>query len=572
MSRSLTHELVRHRAGFAYSQLSQRYVDESEASFVIPPAIVGDEALEGAWRAQVESAQAAYVALVAELMERYGWVADKVHRRKMAREAARAVLPNATETKIVVTANARAWRTMLELRSSEGAELEIRRMAVAALRLLQQRGAGILLRLRDLHGRGSSRSGADLVPQSLSDARSESRGSADRRSVSHARIRRALGSTFARKKIIALKFSPFVFCASSSRWHFSCALASSSRTRRTSRKIETPGGGIAADDNRDWMTRIGFAYNQKPESTVGLVSASDCPSRAPTKSLLSIDDVFAEWDSADTIDAVASALSAYGTSSASRRRADFPERLRAERPDIVFNIAEGLHGTNREAHVPAICEFFDVPYSGSDPFTLVALPPQGANEGLPHRARNSRRARSSSSNPTRELEHSLSNANPRFPLPASRFPLFVKPVQEGSSKGITERNFVRTRDELEAQARFLLETYAQPVIVEAFLPGAEFTCGVLGNGATARVLPLVGMNFGSLPAGALPIYGYEAKWIWDVPSESARHLRVPGARSTRGSSRRSKTSCCARIACSAAATGRASTCASTRPACRTSSR
>jgi thymidylate synthase (FAD) len=142
VSRSLTHELVRHRAGFAYSQLSQRYVDESEASFVIPPAMVGESALEEPWRAQVEGAQTAYVALVGQLMERYGWVADKVHRRKMAREAARAVLPNATETKIVVTANARAWRTMLELRSSEGAELEIRRLAVAALRLLQQEAPG----------------------------------------------------------------------------------------------------------------------------------------------------------------------------------------------------------------------------------------------------------------------------------------------------------------------------------------------------------------------------------------------------------------------------------------------
>jgi thymidylate synthase (FAD) len=142
VSRTLTHELVRHRAGFAYSQLSQRYVDESEANFVIPPAMVGDESLESIWRTQVEQAQAAYVGLVAQLMERYGWVADKVHRRKMAREAARAVLPNATETKLVVTANARAWRTMLELRSSEGAELEIRRMAVLALRLLKAEAPG----------------------------------------------------------------------------------------------------------------------------------------------------------------------------------------------------------------------------------------------------------------------------------------------------------------------------------------------------------------------------------------------------------------------------------------------
>jgi thymidylate synthase (FAD) len=142
VSRSLTHELVRHRAGFAYSQLSQRYVDESEANFVVPPAMVGEEALMETWRAQVEGAQAVYVALVAELMERYSWVGDKVHRRKMSREAARAVLPNATETKIVVTANARAWRTMLELRSSEGAELEIRRMAVAVLRMLQEEAPG----------------------------------------------------------------------------------------------------------------------------------------------------------------------------------------------------------------------------------------------------------------------------------------------------------------------------------------------------------------------------------------------------------------------------------------------
>src|SRR5215212_1995854 len=103
VSRSLTHELVRHRAGFAYSQLSQRYVDESEAAFVVPPAVAGDAELERAWREQVEDAQAAYVALVSQLMERYGWVADRVHRRKMAREAARAVLPNATETKVVVT-------------------------------------------------------------------------------------------------------------------------------------------------------------------------------------------------------------------------------------------------------------------------------------------------------------------------------------------------------------------------------------------------------------------------------------------------------------------------------------
>ena len=143
ISRSCSHELVRHRAGFGYSQLSQRYVDESHAAFVMPPAILGDAKLEAEWEREVADAQAAYVRAVEALLERHAWVSDKVHRRKVAREAARSVLPNATEVKIVVSGNARAWRTMLELRCGEGAELEIRRMAVACLRALQD-AAGAL--------------------------------------------------------------------------------------------------------------------------------------------------------------------------------------------------------------------------------------------------------------------------------------------------------------------------------------------------------------------------------------------------------------------------------------------
>jgi thymidylate synthase (FAD) len=112
-------------------------VDESQAAFVVPPAVLGDAKLEKAWLDQVTAAQAAYVAAVEGLSAKYSDVENKVHRRKMAREAARSVLPNATETKIVVSGNARAWRTMLELRTSEAAEMEIRRMAVECLRVLQ---------------------------------------------------------------------------------------------------------------------------------------------------------------------------------------------------------------------------------------------------------------------------------------------------------------------------------------------------------------------------------------------------------------------------------------------------
>ena len=127
ISRSCSHELVRHRAGFGYSQLSQRYVDESHAAFVMPPAIIGDAMLEREWTGQVQAAQHAYVQAVDHLMEKYSWVEDKVHRRKMSREAARSVLPNATETKIFVTANARALRRLareVEKRTSIDPNLE----------------------------------------------------------------------------------------------------------------------------------------------------------------------------------------------------------------------------------------------------------------------------------------------------------------------------------------------------------------------------------------------------------------------------------------------------------------
>ena len=106
------------------------------------------------------AAQAAYVAAVERLMARYAWVDDSIHRRKMAREAARSVLPNATEVKIVASANVRAWRTMLELRLGEGAELEIRRMAVACLRVLQQEAPALFGDFEIYHDGGWKRGGA----------------------------------------------------------------------------------------------------------------------------------------------------------------------------------------------------------------------------------------------------------------------------------------------------------------------------------------------------------------------------------------------------------------------------
>jgi thymidylate synthase (FAD) len=145
VSRSFTHELVRHRAGWAYSQLSQRYVDESATMFVAPPALLELGPTHPAWAdwvASVRTARLIYIRLSNYLFDQYKHIEDRVHRRKTAREAARSVLPNATETKILATANARAWRTMLELRTSEGAEREMRRAAVMSLRVLQREAPG----------------------------------------------------------------------------------------------------------------------------------------------------------------------------------------------------------------------------------------------------------------------------------------------------------------------------------------------------------------------------------------------------------------------------------------------
>jgi thymidylate synthase (FAD) len=138
VSRTLTHELIRHRAGMGYSQLSQRYVDESVAEYVEPDCIAADPELHSLWLDAVGHAHRAYVQLVDKLHEHFRDEPDKTLRRKLARQAARSVLPNATETKIFVTANARALRHFIEMRGSRHAEVEIRKLAVQVLRLMQK--------------------------------------------------------------------------------------------------------------------------------------------------------------------------------------------------------------------------------------------------------------------------------------------------------------------------------------------------------------------------------------------------------------------------------------------------
>jgi thymidylate synthase (FAD) len=141
-SRSLTHELVRHRH-FGYSQLSQRYVDESVAEYVEPDCIADDPELHRIWLETIAASHRSYVLLTEKLLSKFQEEPDRTMRRKLARQAARSVLPNATETKIFVTGNARALRHFIEMRASRHAEVEIRKLAVKVLQILQKEAPSI---------------------------------------------------------------------------------------------------------------------------------------------------------------------------------------------------------------------------------------------------------------------------------------------------------------------------------------------------------------------------------------------------------------------------------------------
>jgi thymidylate synthase (FAD) len=136
VSRAFTHELIRHRH-FSYSQLSQRYVPGRGSAVVEPGVIASEPELHAAFVEATEAAEKAYDLLLSGLEQRFADVPNATLRRKQARQAARAVLPNATETKIVVTGNYRAWRHFIAMRATEHADVEIRELAIECLRQLQ---------------------------------------------------------------------------------------------------------------------------------------------------------------------------------------------------------------------------------------------------------------------------------------------------------------------------------------------------------------------------------------------------------------------------------------------------
>jgi D-alanine-D-alanine ligase len=186
----------------------------------------------------------------------------------------------------------------------------------------------------------------------------------------------------------------------------------------------------------------------------------------------------AEFDNIDTIDQLDAALRALGCAVTRVGRGQMlAARLASgERFDLVFSIAEGVRGRSREAQVPALCELFDQPYVFSDPLTMAASLDKGV----------AKRLVAAAGVPTPSFTVAESDASELRDW--NDFPAFVKPIAEGTGKGCEAASLVHTKDELAAAAAKLLARYRQPVLVETYLPGREFTVGIVGNGEAARVI------------------------------------------------------------------------------------
>ena len=190
------------------------------------------------------------------------------------------------------------------------------------------------------------------------------------------------------------------------------------------------------------------------------------------------EEEIAEFDSVGTIEALASALETLGCEPVrvGRGQALAARLVAGERFDLVFSIAEGLKGRSREAQVPALCELFDQPYLFSDPLTAAAALDKGVAKRLVGDAGVKTPAFAIAQGSASEVAGWVD------------FPAFVKPLAEGTGKGCEAASLVNTREELAAAATRVIERYKQPALVEHYLPGREFTVGIVGNGDDARVL------------------------------------------------------------------------------------
>lgn len=213
------------------------------------------------------------------------------------------------------------------------------------------------------------------------------------------------------------------------------------------------------------------------------------------------DEETGEFDSAETIDALTTALMRLGWDLVPVGRGQaLARRLAAgERFDLVFSIAEGLKGRCREAQVPALCELYDQPYVFSDPLTMAATLDKPVakrlvrDHGIPTAAF--------------AVVHDVSEMPPVLSLPA-----FVKPVSEGTGKGCEAASRVSNESELHSQISRIHRDYRQPALVETYLSGREFTVGIVGNGAAARILAVLEISVRADADGGVYTYAVKENW------------------------------------------------------------
>jgi D-alanine-D-alanine ligase len=214
-------------------------------------------------------------------------------------------------------------------------------------------------------------------------------------------------------------------------------------------------------------------------------------------------DFYAEFDSRANIDHLERAITSLGYEVV---RLGSIDRLAAflssgGRVDLVFNMAEGRWGRSREGQVPALLEAFGIPYTGSDPLAASICLDKSMTKRLWQAA----------GLPTAPFALVESVEGCDAALDTLNFPLFAKPAYEGASKGIDEGSIIRSPDALRARVGHLLPLYRQPVLVESYLPGAEYTVGILGGGATARAVGAIRVK----AVSASGVNGFYDKEHWE---------------------------------------------------------
>jgi len=218
---------------------------------------------------------------------------------------------------------------------------------------------------------------------------------------------------------------------------------------------------------------------------------------------------FAEYDEIPTINAIKTSLESFGFDVIPiEADLDAFEKFRKERPDLVFNIAEGIGRGARESQIPMMLEMLGIPFTGSDSTTLaIALDKARTKEILSYYRIPTPRFRVFRDVKDTSKVSSISG------LPRLKYPIFLKPLREGSSIGISVRSLVSNENELKKEVKEIIDRYKQPVLAEEYVDGREFTVALIGN--KPEVLPLIELDFSLLPDNAPKFDCYEVKWYLD---------------------------------------------------------